>query len=225
MALLVPPEDLKMNGDLEETWPLFKQRFLLYMKATGAAQWPSDQKVALFLTVAGPEALQVYNSFQLDPAEEEDFEVVLARFERHCVPCRSEAYERFLFRTRFQEPHESLEDFLADLQRKCRFCNFGAQRESLVRDQVVLGCRDGLARQQLLQEDGLTLEGAVRICRLAEEEENKEAQTELRMAEKRRGQVSKRKVRRVRSLGNRMDSCWQQQCDDCLRKETFKTYV
>lgn len=172
MALIAPPEELQMDQDLEETWPLFKQRFLLYMKAAGAAQWPNDQKVALFLTVAGPAALQLFNTFQLDPKEAEDLETVLAQFEGYCMPRRNEVHERFLFRTRLQEPHESIEEFAAELQHKSRFCNFGAQREALVRDQIVLGCRSGKIRQRLLQQEGLTLEDALRVaCSLQAKEE------------------------------------------------------
>lgn len=241
MALLVPPEDLQINGPLEDVWPLFKQRFLLYLKATGASQWPNDQKVALFLTIAGPDALQLYNSFQLDPKEEEDFEMVLALFEGHCLPRRNETYERFLFRTRIQEPHESLDDFATDLQHKSHFCNFGSQREALVRDQLVLGCRDDHIRQQLLQQEGLTLEDALHICRLAEAKEKGEAQEvqnscraqESRTGEKPfRSQVTNRKDRqsqasrrKVRCAWRNSKDYWRQQCDDCLKKVSIQTYV
>lgn len=222
-----------MNGDLEDVWPLFKQRFLLYLKATGAAQWPSDQKVALFLTIAGPDALQLYNSFQLDPKEEEDFEAVLAHFDGHCLPRRNETYERFLFRTRVQGPHESLDDFAADLRHKSQFCNFGAQREALVRDQLILGCWDDRIRQQLLQQDGLTLEDALQICRLAEAKEKEEAENGLqepRTGEEFRSQVAndtqgRASRRKVRCAWRNSTDYWQRQCDDCLRKASIQTYV
>lgn len=234
--MLVPPEELHMNGNLEETWPVFKQRFLLYLKATGAATWPGGQKVALFLTVAGPQALQVYNSFQLDPKDEDNFEVVLACFEGHCMPRRNETYERFLFRIRFQEPHESLEDFAAELQRKSHFCKFGAQRESLVRDQIVLGCTDDKLRQRLLQQDDLTLEGALQICHLAELKAKEvqhskdcrrlqELETAKKQFELQNGkEAARRKVRRVQTMSNAVDY-WQQKGDLYPRKATSRTYI
>lgn len=241
MAWLIPPGDLRMDGNMEEDWPLFKQRFQLYLKATGAVHRPSDQLVALFLTVAGPKALELYNSFQLDAKEEDDFEAVLARFEHHFTPHRNETYKRFLFRTRLQELRESLDGFVADLQLKSRLCNFGDQRESLVRDQLVLGCRDNHARQQLLlQKDELTFEDAVRICRLAEEreearcaegirghpeqsEDEKEAPLQVGDAKASKGQAL-RKKRRVRSTGHRT-SDRQRQWENCPRKESIRTYV
>lgn len=247
MALIAPPEELQMDGDLEAMWPLFRQRFLLYMKAAGASQWPNDQKVALFLTVAGPAALQLFNSFQMDPKEAEDLENVLAQFESYCMPRRNEIYERFLFRTRLQEANEPIEDFVADLQHKSRFCNFGPQREALVRDQIVLGCRSGKVRQRLLQQEGLTLEEALRIgCSVQAKEEAQrraiEKQTRFQLDDVRQSKgpvfpqqqvddikqakvpVFQQKGQQVQFVGNVRETL-QQQYDNSRRRETYKTYI
>lgn len=239
-AAFVPAEDLQMNTSVEEEeWPVCKGQFV-YLKGDDLARWPTDRSVEP-LTAARPKSLEIFNSFQLNPKEEDYHpEVVLDYLEGRRRPHHSEAYERFLFRTRFQELCEPFEDFVADLLYKSHFCNFGEQREPMVRDQVIMGCRDSLVRQRLLDHNNLGLEEALRICRWAGEKQPQHPEDSCRHpstssdeektlfqkgdVKDKKHRITRRKARRVRKMPKKLNQR-PQEGSDHPRKESFKTYV
>lgn len=130
---------------------------------------PDARKVALLLTIAGSQAIEVFNTFVLEsPDDSEKLEVVLNKFDAHCSPKKNETYERYVFRSRVQHQHEPFDSFLTDLRLKAQSCNFMMLRDSMIRDQVVFGVEDKKLRERLLRETELTLEVAVRICQVSE---------------------------------------------------------
>ncbi|KAL1268897.1 hypothetical protein QQF64_034260 [Cirrhinus molitorella] len=63
MDTLKPPENLKLAGNVDSNWCRFQQHFELYMAAIGMDTKADERKVALLLTIAGPQAIEVYNTF------------------------------------------------------------------------------------------------------------------------------------------------------------------
>jgi len=60
-----------------------------------AADSKSDkQRIAIFLTVAGLEALEIYNIFTFTDEEKDKYDSVRAKFEAYCKPKINETYER-----------------------------------------------------------------------------------------------------------------------------------
>ena len=57
------PEPLSLQGNLAENWRRWKQRFQLYMVASGKDTKSDGVKSATFLHVAGQDALEVFNTF------------------------------------------------------------------------------------------------------------------------------------------------------------------
>ena len=66
------PSPLVMTGDLGENWRRWKQRFQIYMTASGAEGKDEKIKVAILLHALGEEAVDVYNTLSLP--EEKDYE-------------------------------------------------------------------------------------------------------------------------------------------------------
>ncbi|XP_030596890.1 uncharacterized protein K02A2.6-like isoform X2 [Archocentrus centrarchus] len=169
MDSIKPPESLKLTGNVDRNWRAFKQRFQLYIAALGFETKPDARKVALLLTIAGPQAIEVYNTFVYDdPSDKEKFNTVIEKFDAHCSPKKNETYERYIFRSRIQQRGESFDSFLTDLKLKAQTCNFAILRDSMIRDQIVFGVVDKKVRERLLRETELTLEGAIRICQACE---------------------------------------------------------
>ena len=57
-----PPESLELslcNGNLAENWRRLKQRFELYLEASGASEKSEKSQAATLLHVAGAEAIEV----------------------------------------------------------------------------------------------------------------------------------------------------------------------
>ena len=166
---LKSPESLKLTGNVDENWRTFKQQFHLYVSATGLEAKTEARKVALLLTIAGPQAIEVFNTFVFDsPEDNEKLDVVLSKFDTHCSPKKNETYERYVFRSRIQRQHEPFDSFLTDLRLKAQSCNFVMLKDSMIRDQIVYGVEDKKVRERLLREMELTLAGAIKICQASE---------------------------------------------------------
>lgn len=169
MDAIKPPAALKLTGNLDANWRTFKQQFELYLAAIDVEESAQKRKVALLLTLAGTEAIEVYNTFTFTGREDKNkLDVVLKKFDDHCLAKKNETYERYIFRSRMQRDGETFDVFLTDLKLKARTCNFGALKDSLIRDQIVFGVRDKKVREKLLSEADLKLENAVQICQARE---------------------------------------------------------
>ncbi|XP_064476830.1 uncharacterized protein K02A2.6-like [Ornithodoros turicata] len=124
------------------------------------------KKVALLLHVAGEEAQEVYQTFDLP--EGTSFNEALRKFEDYCIPKKNETYERYKFRIRIQEEGETLEAFYRDLRIQAKSCAFATLEDSMIRDQIVYGITNKKLRQRLLRETDLSMDKAVTMCRASE---------------------------------------------------------
>ena len=106
------------EGDSEERWKLFKQRWTNY---TVIAELETSKKKPIFLHCLADDALKVFNSFQL--AEDATVEQIIAEFDRYIIGEINIAYERYCFNKRQQRDEESFEQFFADLQRLIKRVN------------------------------------------------------------------------------------------------------
>ncbi len=169
METLRPPEGLKLVGNVDGNWWSFKQQFELYMAAIGLDSKPDARKIALLLTVAGPRAIEVFNTFEFAaPGDEGKYDKVIEKFQAHCSPRKNTVYERYMFRSRMQQPDETFDCFVTDLKLKAQSCDFGDLKDSMIRDQIVYGIYDKRTRERLLRDAQLTLEEAERQCHASE---------------------------------------------------------
>lgn len=77
-------------------------------------------------------------------------------------------HDRYYFYTRCQNRTESFYDFLNDVCRLAKLCEFRALEESLIRDRIIFGVNDMELRNKFLKDGGdPTLKEVVEICRLA----------------------------------------------------------
>ena len=63
----------------------------------------------------------------------------------------------------------SFDIYVTDLGRRAEYCDFGAMKDSLIRDQIVEGINDPKLRERLLRETDLTLGKAIKLCRITEQ--------------------------------------------------------
>lgn len=169
MESVKPPDAVNWTGNIDHEWRMFKQRFTLYLQAVGLDEASDARKIALLLTVAGPQSIEVFNTLVFAQAEDKGkYDVVMEKFDVHCTPRKNETFERYVFRSRLQQQGETFDSFLVDLKLKAKTCNFGLLQDSMVRDQIVFGINDKKVRERLLRETELTLNEAVRICQASE---------------------------------------------------------
>ena len=66
MDKLDHPGPLSLQGNLSENWRRWKQRFELYLTASGTSEKDASVQSATLLHIAGEDALEVYNTFTWD---------------------------------------------------------------------------------------------------------------------------------------------------------------
>ena len=91
-------------------------------------------------------------------------EVLTAHYRPHTI----EIAERFKFFKRVQEENKWVADFVANLRRLAKTCNFGQYLDTALCDQLVCGLRDRKCQQDLLSISNLTLATALQKTTAAE---------------------------------------------------------
>ncbi len=119
-------------------------------------------KAAIFLHLAGPEVLEVFNTLSFDvPGDEKKLNKLIEKFEAQCIPRKNLTWERHVFNTRNQQPGETIDQYVTDLRSKAKTCEFGALTDSLIKDRLVGGVVSDKTRSCLLKQADLTLAGAL----------------------------------------------------------------
>lgn len=163
------PTTLEMKGNLSGNWLKWKKQFNLYMVATGYNKKPDEQKVAMLVNLLGTDAQDVYDNFvYISPETSTQYDVVMKKFEQYCLPRVKVVVERFNFTNVVQKEGQSFDSFLTELQTKSSTCNFGDQKDSLIRDRIIFGIRNKKIQERLLEDDDVSLEKTVSMCRSSE---------------------------------------------------------
>ncbi|XP_074033972.1 uncharacterized protein isoform X2 [Leptinotarsa decemlineata] len=167
-----PPEPLILNEDSNASYRKFKQKFMIYMRATNYIMEKDDRKIAILLNVGGEVVIDIYNALELSEEQKQNYETVMIAFDNYFMPKKNELLSRYLFNIRKQLEGEMLKDFIRELRDLAEPCNFGDQKESLIRDQVILGISNDQLRNNLLSLRTLTLEQMEQICYASELKKN-----------------------------------------------------
>lgn len=162
------PSPLNLNGNLAENFRKFKQNFLIYLKASGLDKKSEDVKVAILLNVIGEDSVELYNTFNLSEDSANEFKDVLKAFEEYTSPKKNIVIERFNFNSRSQDPCETFDNFVTDLRKLVKSCEYETQQDKVLRDRIVLGISDKSLQERLLRSSDLSLDKTIEFCRAAE---------------------------------------------------------
>ena len=76
-----PPGAMSLTCDLASGWVRWIERWQFYMLATEKTQKPGPVQVAMLLTLMGPEAIDIYRTFEwANPLDKDDIELVKGKF-------------------------------------------------------------------------------------------------------------------------------------------------
>lgn len=174
-SMLNPPRalNLKQAKDANLNWKKFKQEWQLYEIASGTNEKPEAVRLATFLHVAGPDALEKYNGFHFEnETDKSSLGRVIEKFDADCKRTLNVLTERNKFFSRKQCSGETYDNFVTDLRILSVSCDFPDIDQAL-RDQFVLNIRDLKAKERLIneaQEDHkqLTFDKAISIAKAYE---------------------------------------------------------
>nr|XP_054921419.1 uncharacterized protein LOC126519842 [Dermacentor andersoni] len=123
------------------------------------------KRLAVFLTVIGPEAYEVLRSLVVPAAPgEKSYAEVKRLLKEHYSPRSSVIAERCKFNRRVQQEGESVEGFIVELKHLVRKCDYGGFLQDALRDRLVAGIRNEETQRALFAERELTFDGACKIA-------------------------------------------------------------
>lgn len=107
------------------------------------------------------------------------FAKVLEKFDRHFDVRKNVIFERARFNKRNQLDGETAEEYITALYGLVESCEYGALKEEMLRDRLVVGIRDSTVSQKLQMNAKLTLEEAKKEIRQREavREQSKQLRT------------------------------------------------
>ena len=123
-----------------------------------------EVQVSSLIYSMGPEAEKIFHQFGLADAEANYFNTVLGMFSDYFEPKGKAIHERATFRKRNQKEGESVEEYIRHMYELSEHADF-ADRESTIRDRLVLGLLDQELSEKLQLESELTLTKATQLTR------------------------------------------------------------
>ena len=120
MDELSPPGVLSLDGYITEKWKRWKQSFDIFSLASSLSGKDAKVQAATFLHVAGPEALEVYNTFS--PGMTTMTRARSIKSSKILTSIATLKRIRHKFNMRNQQPGESIDQYVTEL-------NLPAERE------------------------------------------------------------------------------------------------
>lgn len=157
-----PPDKLSFTTP---NWTQWKKRFERYMSVSGLAEKSDQEKIDILVYVMGEESEEILVQFPQLPTT---YVGALKMFEDHFIPKKNVIFERYKFNSRAQRAGESIELFITALHGLAENCEYGALKDELIRDRIVVGMLDVRTSERMQLQANLSLKDAITIAKQAE---------------------------------------------------------
>jgi hypothetical protein len=196
------PAILKLNGDVESNFDLFRQEVGIFFTATETTKKPKEIQVARLLNIMGAEARKIY--FQIkDEIREQTVDAILDALKERCIPKRNLVMWQFKFFQRRQNQSEPFDKFYTDLKELVKHCQFKDAEKQLLCTQIVLGIQNKESQQKLLEKN-LDLENTVQFCQSIELSEKSRQEIESTSAVIKEGvSINRAEVKSIKQHHNK----------------------
>lgn len=167
---LPPPGPVDMDPNKRvKSWKRFKQMFKVYSEACGLKDDSPKVQAYTFMSLIGPDAVDVLETFGLTDAQLSDVSALEEKLDEFFIGKSRVFFERYLFNSRSQGPDELFNDFYKDLKELAKTCEFSTLEDTLIRDRIIVAARDERVRNRILSSTkDLTLDEVVDLNRGAE---------------------------------------------------------
>ena len=142
-----------------------RQQWEDYEVATGLEKQDSKIRLASLRSVMGKVCLQIFLNLNISGEDRNNVQACLTALENYFKPQRNVVYERCVFNSCEENPGESVDSYVARLQKFASSCEFGSLTDELIPDRLVIGLIDRGTKGKLLREKSLTLDKAIDIVR------------------------------------------------------------
>ena len=180
---LAPPSQLSFDGNQAENWRKWKRSFENFLLAINSVTQPADEhgvypaangpiwrrQIAILRHCIGEDAVEVLDQFEFDDEEDQDrLPDVLQKFDEYFNPRRNALFEWFVFWSLTQAEGEPIDMFVKRLKTQAAMCEFGDLRDMMILCRCVFGISNLKLKEKLLQDPGVTLNGAIGLIRASE---------------------------------------------------------
>ena len=149
-----------------DEWQRFRKKFQFILDSL-PKKTPNKRKIGLFMTYAGDEALDIYET--LDLSEDSSFDDVLQAFDDYVKLQTNTVFERNIFLKLSQKVGQTVDSYVLELKKQASKCDFHPEeKDKLIRDRLVLGIRNVRLQKELLRDAQLDLDKAVSMCKIWE---------------------------------------------------------
>lgn len=164
-----PPANLQIDSDKSSSWKKWLQQFEWFATAIQLDKKPVEVQAATFMSVIGPDAIEIYNSFNLTVAQQNNLQIIKEKFREYFAPKTNVSFERYVFFKIEQNEDEHFNEFLTRIKTQASKCEFGTLLDEMLKDKIVFGIQSNQVREKLLTEDKLDLTKAIMICKTSEQ--------------------------------------------------------
>ena len=159
MALIGKIEEYNEN----DSWIEYTERLEQYFAANEITD--NNKKRAVLLSVCGAKTYKLIRNL-VNPRKPTDksFVELINLVKNHLNPRPSSIVYRFKFNSRFRQPGETIQQYVAELRNLSEHCEFGDQLEKMLRDRLVCGLNDERIQRRLLAESQLEFKKAMELA-------------------------------------------------------------
>lgn len=142
---LPPPRPFNIEAsDLYSEWTHWLSSFEIYAVASDLQKKSDAAQRATMLHRLGPTVQRIFSTL---PGENTTLAATKDALNGSFSPKRNVVAERYKFRSRAQQPEESIDAYLTALRELAKSCDFAALEEEMIRDQIVERCHSKSLKQ------------------------------------------------------------------------------
>ncbi|KAL0820594.1 hypothetical protein ABMA28_006437 [Loxostege sticticalis] len=147
-----------VNGDFSS----YCDRLDMYFVANNISD---DKKLPTLISIIGEAGYELMvNLCSPEKPHKKNYSDIVELMCNHLQPKPSILAARYHFRQRRQQVEETVTQYMSELKRLSRACEFKANLEENLRDQFVCGLRSDVIRQRLFSESDLSWTNAIKIA-------------------------------------------------------------
>ena len=163
---LEPPTSFSFKAP--DQWPKWKRRFAQYWLASGLSTDSDERQTSTLLYCMGEDAEDTLTSTDISAEDQRSYVAVIAKFDAFFQVRKNIIFERARFNHRSQKEEESVEQFITSLYSLAESCDYGAMKDEMIRERIVVGIQDNSLTERMQMDSDLTLEKAKRMARQRE---------------------------------------------------------
>ena len=158
-----PPEPFDFDSpNVSAAWKKWRQRFDLFLLASGNSTKTANIKVAILLTILGERGVDIYNNLTFKPAtsadandaeDKDDIATVLTKFEEFCNKRDPVMALRSQFWSYKRPDGQGIDAFANDLRTMAANCKF-QDADTMLRDKLFFSIDDHNMKMKVMGDDG-----------------------------------------------------------------------